>query len=115
MNTTENNKLIVQFMELEPIKVSADFYALQKNHVHITGKNPEIVISGFSEFAKYNTDFNWLMEVVDKILNTSLPLTMENIINQKRIEIFKNVSLFSSIDKIYIVCIEFIKWYNEQK
>lgn len=69
MNTIENNKLIVQFMELNPTKVNENFYALAKNHVHITGKNAEIVIDGFSECAKYHSDWNWLIEVVLKFIN----------------------------------------------
>lgn len=129
MNTTENNKLIVKFMELEPIKVSTDFYALEKNHVHITGRNPEIVISGFSEFAKYNTDWNWLMEVVEKIENQYRSKFSKNTFPCVSIssicckisfygnyeEVIANIVRPTKIEAVYDSYIEFIKWYNKQK
>jgi len=106
MNTTENNKLIVQFMELKPIKVNTDFYALAKNHVHVTGKNTDIVISGFSECAKYNSDWNWLMEVVEKIANIKGFFEIENDLIDMKIN--------AKISDVYNACVEFIKWYNQQ-
>jgi hypothetical protein len=121
MNTTENNKLIVQFMQLKPTKVNTDFYALAKNHVHITGKNPEIVISGFSECAKYNSDWNWLMELVEKIENynefTNVLFAPQGCAINCYI---KNGFSFSNdcetkIEAVYNACVEFIKWHNEQK
>ena len=117
MNTTENNKLIVQFMELKPIKVNTDFYALAKNHVHVSGKNTDIVISGFSECAKYNSDWNWLMEVVEKIEGLNYKVIIQN--NNCTIEmiILDDIVIYENSTKteaVYNACIEFIKWYNQQ-
>ena len=116
MNTTENNKLIVQFMELKPIKVNTDFYALAKNHVHVTGKNTDIVISGFSECAKYNSDWNWLMEVVEKIESIKGTQIFINGISCEVMFKGKVISKHfnTKIEAVYNACIEFIKWYNQQ-
>jgi hypothetical protein len=114
MNTTENNKLIVQFMELKPTKVNENFYSLAKNHVHITGKNPEIVISGFSECAKYNSDWNWLMEVVEKIESLGAGIEIYN--NYCKIiyndEIIYEIEENSKKESVYNASVEFIKWHN---
>jgi hypothetical protein len=112
MNTTENNKLIVEFMQLKPTKVNTDFYALAKNHVHITGKNPEIVINGFSECAKFHSDWNWLMEVVEKCLVGEAEHNDINI--QKAIsEIYESLCSIN-ISNTYKACVEFIKLHNQQ-
>jgi len=87
MNTTENNKLIAEFLH-------------GKNTVHPN---------------QYHENWNELMQVIDGIVNASLPLTFDNKVNQKRIEIFKNIDIYSPKDKVYNACVEFIKWYNQQQ
>lgn len=109
-NLAENNRLIAEFMEIKPILVSTNFYALQKDHVHITGKNTDIVMFGFSTSAKYHSDWNWLMEVVNEItteddFQTDYP---DNILFW---EAFNQIDL----ETTYMACIDFIKWHNEQK
>jgi len=64
MNTTENNKLIAEFMNCE---------------------NPQAW-----EDDLYNNDWNWLMEVVEKIegLEDSLKNETREQFNSRRIELF---------------------------
>ena len=91
-NIIENNKLIAEFMG---------------------GYEPE-------EFEDYHSDWNWLMEVVEKIENyneyTNVFFAPEGCAIDCHIE---NGFSFSNdcdtkIEAVYSVCIEFIKWYNKQ-
>ena len=147
--TTENNKLIAEFMGLkyEP------YYLPQYKTIQY--KYGEFVESEHfnKEELKYNTSFDWLMEVVEKIeslgsskiMNTILYSRFEVKHNQvllcwnkdnnyqikietlqdwqkgykstsykdyRRVDINKDTT---KLEAIYLVCIEFIKWYNENK
>ena len=99
----EDNKLIAQFMG---------------------GYEPE-------EYEDFHSDWNWLMQVVEKIENTEVVGQVFNIqINRNKTHIlyapanypnekwFENLILKEGKDKIlntYQAIVEFIKWYNEQK
>jgi len=100
MNTIENNKLIAEFMGY-------------KKSLGITWFKEKAIVTENS--FKYHSDWNWLMEVVDGIVNASLPLTFDNKVNKKRVEFFKNITIYSSKDETYNACVEFIKWYNQQQ
>lgn len=63
---------------------------------------------------KFDTSWDWLMSVVEKISSLSKPNFTDEI-NRKRIEIFKKVDIFSTIEWVYKSVIEFIKWYNQNK
>jgi len=89
---TENNKLIAEFMNCE---------------------NPQAW-----EDDLYSNDWNWLMEVVEKIeslgYNTkieSLEHTRVSIGNGKYLTLVE-VDNETKIEAVYNACIEFIKWYN---
>jgi hypothetical protein len=93
MESLKNNKLIAEFMG---------------------GCEPE-------EFEEYNTDWNWLMQVVEKI-NTS-DYTVE--IHSMDTRIYNNNTgkiIFQSeckwqthelLNSVYEAVVEFIKWYNK--
>ena len=57
---------------------------------------------------EYDTSWDWLMPVVEKIGNLYDGRSMVNC------EIF-HLSLFAERPDIYKAVIEFIKWYNDQK
>ena len=97
MNTTEKNKLIAIFM----------------NQAIIDSNN------NHKETYKYDIDWNWLMQVVEKIesLGNDVLITSNYIqiaYNQGEefivIELEGNIKIFAA----YNACIEFIKWYNNQ-
>jgi hypothetical protein len=118
MNTTENNKLIADFMELKPIFISPDFYGIQKDHVHITGKNTDFVMFEFSKSAKYHSDWNWLMEVVEKIESLNYTVSIRNHICRIEMLLLEDIVISEDIPKIqavYNTCVEFIKWYSADK
>lgn len=100
MNTTENNKLIAEFLG----------WNINSPSTFPTYLHQEEETQGYWEF-KFNTDWNWLMEVVDKIYKMDLYY-------DKYIDY--NSSMFSSgkieleprIGRVYEQVVNFIKWYN---
>ena len=92
---TENNKIIQEFM----------------NHYENMGNRGLL----------YHSDWNWLMEVVEKIESLEFEVFIETY--EVRIELYNNtifrqhtkVSNQTKIQAVYNACVEFIKWYNEQK
>ena len=124
MNTTENNKLIVEFMGGLFNKHSnkygignAEFITIGKLNNVVKAINHYDIVD-----LKYHSDWNWLMQVVEKIE------TIENYrfdveIRQSVVVIFDKdeqqdileVDSDTNIDAVYTACVEFVKWYNEQK
>lgn len=110
MDTTENNKLIAEFMGL---KIHSDFDTMCEN---LLRKD-----SSFNT-ALFNASWDWLMTVVDKIesikiedykvlveistnICTIAPAHWEELIN------IQSSDRFSAV---YHAVIDFINWYNEQ-
>jgi hypothetical protein len=108
MNTTENNKIIAEFMEINT--AFDDTFSI----------NP-MTKYGCWEKMKYDTDWNWLMEVVEKIESLGYDLFIETFevrIEKYRETLFRQhtkVSNQTKIKAVYNACVEFIKWYNENK
>ena len=116
MNTAENNKLIVEFIGYsQPHPDYPDTTYWYKK------EQPPLTILSF------DTDWNWLMLVVEKIENTKYNnLTFDVFISKNKTHIhysannewFSNIFLHegkTKIENTYNACVEFIKWYNEQK
>lgn len=108
-NITENNKLIAEFMDLElPLKISEYSTMISKTN------------------GNYHKDWNWLMEVVEKI--ESLDCVIDFKVTIEYVEIiarmgkgivFKNCIFdidywINKRKAVYTACVEFIKWYNKQ-
>ena len=93
--STENNKLIAEFMGLE-----------------ITGENETTVMvlkDGFNQQTKYSTDWNWLMAVVRNCYDIEVPDDC-NLIGEITCELTN-----TDIGGTYEACVKIIKWYNENK
>lgn len=102
METTqilENNKLIAEFIGATQ---------LEKGIVNFKGIFLKEGKSFFNDYdLKFHNDWNWLMQVVKKCEK----------LNSKRIreEIgYRNI-FGANIEIVYSACVEFIKWYNENK
>ena len=101
-NIMENNKLIAEFMGYEIQKDPTErFFGRYKSPIGVWHK--EIDLS-------FHHDWNWLMEVINKITTTE-EFKDEYEFNQLFWETFNQLD----IDEIYTQVISFIKWYNENK
>jgi len=92
MNISESNILLAEFLGY---KKASDSYWYKE------GKPPLTILL-------FDTSWDWLMEVVEKIFNISLELDS--------MEMYYNIT--DSIPNIYHAyqsCVEFVKWYNTQK
>lgn len=108
---TDNNKLIAEFMgnHIKESKNYYEFFAINSKPYSV-------------EELKFHSDWNWLMEVVEKIENLGFEFFIvesrckiaHN--TDKSIEILIGFELVSKkIESVYYNCVEFIKWYNQQK
>ena len=99
MENLENNKLIAEFMGWTLDDKDLNSYRKLNNNV--------FKYSLLSNF-KYHTDWNWLMEVVEKILNICLELDS--------MEMYYSITdSIPDINQSYNEVIEFINWYNGNK
>jgi len=112
MNTTENNKLIAEFMNWQKYD-NIDAY--------ITPFSPVFIKT---EIMKFHSDWNWLMEVVEKInllddFKYSVTIqTMDCFIEDNKGNKIISIDCIHNVDElkksVYNACLEFIKWYNLQ-
>ena len=107
METTENNKLIAEFMGAKEVR---------KDNFKFPNRTGLPLQIGT---IKYHSDWNWLMAVVDKI--KSMGYYIDILIgawtivqigkgNDKLFRFEKN----KTIEAVYAACVEFIEWYNQQ-
>ena len=107
MKTLENNKLIAEFLGYIDNGCSEDGFLIHP----IT--NYDVEISSL----KYHKDWNWLMEVVEKIESLGYRIEIVKHIcriylsNKETIVISENIP---KIEAVYSTVVEFIKWYNNQ-
>jgi len=117
MNTTENNKLIAEFMGIESFKDS--LASLNDGKINIS--------KDVYEQAKYHTSWDWLMPVVEKIesiifdennsFNVTIGSTIYCVIQDSNGECY-DMTYDGEKTKLLVVykaIVEFIKWYNENK
>jgi hypothetical protein len=109
---SENNKMIAEFMGLE-------FY-----EPHNTWLKNGIL---YSKVLKYNTDWNWLMPVIDEIEKLGFEFTIKRFSVQiettswsgkwmKNVEYSKTlVCAGNRVELIFSAIIQFLEWYNENK
>lgn len=116
LNTLENNKLIAEFLGRNG-KINKSLYSWKGIDALLSGGWVPI------EQTKFHSDWNWLMQVVEKIESLDGHLHIcdndvfvhfpKRVINCIRID-GERLKL-TKIEAVYNACVEFIKWYNEQK
>lgn len=117
MNTTENNKLIAEFMGLRPVLVKPDVYAYSDlPFFSTTADSPEKIMDTVANYAKYNVSWDWLMPVVIKCFEKYDEVYSTNVFNSENHQFKLNDALLeTNINSLYKVVVDFIKWYNEQQ
>ena len=94
MRNLENNRLIAEFMNYN--------LEIVNNEVYFT--HDDMLESLSDEELHFDTDWNWLMEVVGKILTVGDDTNQwDSVLNELQSITIKNV---------YEACIEFINWHN---
>jgi hypothetical protein len=98
MNKQESNKLLAEFMEF---KIHDDL---------VTNNNIASNIPMFYllENSCFDTDWNWLMEIVEKIDEVC------GIDLHEWDEHINNALCSKSLSTTYNACVEFVQWYNNQ-
>ena len=122
MTTTENNKLLAEFMGC--YQNNEGFWGFENTPNHKRWHTDR-----FLDCTKYDTDWNWLMLVVEKISNTKRSKWSPNTYPCVKItgrgckisfygnyeKVITDIIRPNRIKAVYDACIEFIKWYNQQK
>lgn len=135
METIDKNKMIIDFMGIKP-KLSHDkkvFSYADSPYFHCTGESEEEVLNSVAKYVKYDTDWNWIMKVVEKIetmtYNTyeiSFRISKYAVCLQSLAEdgavidncIFSKWATYGGTEKLratYDACVEFIDWHNKNK
>ena len=121
-NIEENNKLIAEFMDamIEIGKQSNKemFKFLPNNEkfcsdIHIQTHDGEYIF--FEKELLFDKSWDWLKPVVNKIFTLGNNQVLTNEINDCIKITFYKVEIYSSIKKVYLSTIKFIKWYNKQE
>ena len=112
MKTIENNKLIAEFLsvKIHPCETIENFKFLPMEERGLYN-------GYFIDELNYHEDWNWLMEVVEKI--ESLGYRIEIVKHICRIYLSNKETIIISentpkIEAVYNAVVEFIKWYNNQ-
>lgn len=118
MDTTENNKLIAEFMGFEKTK-SGNLYIMPEGYEWERFLDVENYI--LPEQFLFHTSWDWLMSIVEKIEGlvskfTIRIYTLANTYTDVTIDDIVNIELATSkIEAVYNAVIAFINWYNQQQ
>ena len=125
----ENNKIIAEFMRLNKTKM---FFNLKSGN-YVKKETDDCDIKAVDVYLKnnkpitnfyYHSDWNWLMEVVEKIesisfeednfINVTIGCGFDCTIQDAHGKLFElSTWEHTKIKTVYNACVEFIKWYNE--
>ena len=130
-NIVENNKLIAEFMGVfDKILSTGNIHSWSDAPFYYTTEDTkEKVIKNICKYSKYDSDWNWLMKVVEKIHSMQSYGVLINpngtyiqdeddkviCMTFKNEEVNGEIISSSNIEATFNCCVEFIKWYNENK
>ena len=122
-NIIENNKMIAEFLDWEFDGLSETFETPFLKLVDPQAFGDEQFSCKLQDFElEFHSDWNWLMEVVEKIENLSKEgeTYMFSITKFSARVTYKGSRIVdlpidnTKIEAVYNACVEFIKWYNEK-
>lgn len=117
MKPTEKNKLLADFLvenEGGLIKLRENIYSTLDE---FGMPDDDLILSDL----KFDTSWNWLMQVVEKIEVLGYDLFIETFevrIEKYRETLFRQhtkVSNRTKIKAVYNACVEFVKWHNTKE
>ena len=110
---TENNKLIAEFIGGYQYDNHDDFITFDETNNMFSYDTISL------KNLKFHSDWNWLMEVVEKIndLNNVVEIHENHVrvVNNERSEVLVDVVEGSMLEATYNACVEFVKLYNQNK
>lgn len=106
---TESNLILLDFMGVAPKwnTWSKKWVYTDGFFCHISNTDREKVRYSMAEYAKYSTSWDWLMPVVEKILN----ICQES---DEMEEYYIITDAIPEIESVFAACVEFAKWYKNQ-
>ena len=111
-NIIENNKLIAEFMGFIADK---SFEVKLVDGINTSYYYYKDDVMCLPETMRYNSSWNWLMEVVEKIERLENNLKTETREEFTQFQKVLSLPIYTKIEAVYNACVEFIKWYNENK
>lgn len=109
----EGNKLIAKFMELHEDKSFTETDNERKQVKTFAG-SPMYNINGVISNLRYNFSWDWLIPLCHKIAEINCEIEQIDILKMPQWE-FGSLGLESPIEAVWKACVEFIKWYNQNK
>ena len=109
---TENNKIIAEFLGANPFREDFEnnIFSYEMYGIIETIDDGEDEQHFFFAYEMlFDSDWNWLMPVVSKCFEYG------ELNNEYRDQIIASLSGVIDIADTYNACVDFIKWYNEQK
>jgi hypothetical protein len=117
MNTTENNKLIAEFMDIYPRGNDDEFSGKDIDDAGLPYEQGEIG-NGFYRVL-FHKSWDWLMPVVEKISKWYRTAPRDNYYKFTDacggVEQFQSNLFDADIKLTYNAVVQFIKWHNENK
>lgn len=112
----ENNKLIVNFMGLEPIEGLRKF-SIYKDYILVNCETKEEALDSFCENTKYHISWHWLKPVIDAIIKSIGIKTVDECTEEEWFQYTRITQMYIGVDiaLAYHYVIEYLKWYNNQK
>ena len=135
-NIVENNKLLAEFLEFEKVKFLNGCYTFiipdylsHGEYKNLTLEDNKEVVAWDVENLIFHKDWNWLMKVVEKIHSMQSYGVLINpngtyiqdeddkviCMTFKNEEVNGEIISSSNIEATFNCCVNFVKWYNEQK
>lgn len=113
----ENNELFAEFLEWKKnedgtFESSYKFFWEDKN-AHMSWN--VIRYDWKPSDMLFDIEWNWLMEVVEKIVRLENELNNETREEFRQFQKVLSLPIYSKFEVVYQACLEFIKWYNENK
>jgi len=102
----ESNRIILEFMDVHPKKIMNYYTWNDSIWFSVREKSEEKAMNSIVKYSKYHTDWNWLMEVIEKCSNIAAELDAWE-------EYYQITDFIPRIDTTHRAVIQFIEWYNK--
>lgn len=112
------NKTIMEYMGIKPRMESPDIYSLSDTPFFTTRTStPEEAIENYANYAKYDTSWDWLKPVIDKIIKEIGVKSVDECTDDEWIYYTAITRMYIgvSIDIAYNYVVDYLLWYNKNK